>query len=157
MLVIFSKDLGLCTFITSRWLDGGVWSSSDFVLSLLSSPPLSPVQRFSFRGLALDLVMRVLEEGPPPGLEQPLWGVDLLLPGIGTSLESSNMPNNNLDIQSTTTLDICGILTILWNTSSTCSPNKLATNLSVTCIEEEGGNGGIWVTFLVVENHFKID
>ena len=84
-----------------------------------------------------------VEEGPHLGLERSLCEVDLPLPKIRTSLESSNMLNNNLDIQSKTTLNIYGILIIPWNTSSTCSPNKLATDLSITCIKGDSKSRGI--------------
>jgi len=42
-----------------------------------------------------------------------------LLAGTNTSLESSNMLNKSLDIWSKMTLNISGIIAILWNTSST--------------------------------------
>ena len=90
--------------------------------------------------------------GSQLGLKRPLWGVHLLLPRIGTFWESLNMSNINIDIQSKTTLDICGILAISWNTSSTCLPSKLAMNLNITFTKEDGESGGIWAIFLAVED-----
>ena len=107
-----------------------------------------------FPTLAMDLVTRPLAGDSHCDVETLRLGGCHPLLERRTSLESSNMSDNNHAMRSKTTLNIWGILAMPWNTSSTSLSGKLAMDLNISCAEVYHGNGGILAIYLAMQVQF---